>query len=219
MSTNETQNTPLASWENGGDEPWHGTICTDQWIDEKFDEHERLTEKFRNTEFEDTSTHFDDGRQFMESQGYFCHARDNTYNSENELSGEVVWEVWTKKEHEHDWVWADDAVCVLYCHRGGDVRGNYGGPLFLEHNGDYSMALDWVCGFHIEEGVDSDGESLQDGDCRQLDEHWQIGYSSSPFCAMEESVREWVEFDEEQSTWKAVLTTGETVWIGVHGPY
>ena len=220
MSTNRTQNAPLATWENGGDEPWHATLDTDAWVAEKFEEHEQLSQDFDELEHNRYSSHFDDGREFMESQGYHCHARDNTYNNENDFSRDFVWEVWTKNEHESDWLWADGAVCVLYCHRGGDVRGNYGGPLFLVHTGhDYSMAIDWVCGFHVVDGIDSDGEPLDREDCQRIDERWQIGYSSHPFYEVESAVTRWIEFDADQQTWSAELESGERVRIGIHPPY
>lgn len=222
----KTTNDLPATWENGGDEPWHATLHTDEWIAEKFEEHEQLTDDFNEFELECNrySSHFDDGREFMESQGYYCHARDNTCNTENDFSDGFVWEVWTKNEHESDWVYADDAVCVLYLHRGGDIRGNYGGPLFLVHIGyDYSMALDWVCGFHIVEAVDystlAEGCELSPEECQRIDERWQIGYSSCPFSEVESVVTKWIEFDDSDQTWTAELESGERVRIGIHPPY
>ena len=75
----------------------------------------------------DQCSWFEMGERFLESLGYTQHARDNTYNVENDLSQNYVWELWTKNENEADWINADrdDTVFVTFIHTGADIRGGY----------------------------------------------------------------------------------------------
>lgn len=84
------------------------------------------------------------------------------------------------KENESDWVYADDALVVIYIHTGCDVRGGYGQPVFLRSsNSSYAMqALDWCHQFYAVEGADEDGEALDDSELQSICEKWQNGYSA-----------------------------------------
>jgi hypothetical protein len=75
--------------------------------------------------------------------------RDNTYNSENDLSSELNLTVYG--EEGSDWCWADDVYVAICVHKGGDVRGNYGGVRIYRAD---SLAdtgfFDWVMGWTVE---------------------------------------------------------------------
>ena len=93
------------------------------------------------------------GRDFMLSQGWYLQAKDNTYNGENDLSQDYVWEVWTRDEQPSDWIYSndpDDSRCVVYVHTGCDVRGGYGRPIPCGSESDYAVPMDLCAGFSIQ---------------------------------------------------------------------
>ena len=110
---------------------------------------------------------FDGVLKFMESHGYTQVARDNTYNSENDLSQDFVWEVWDNADSP-DWIYSDSVVIVIYVHTGADIRGGYSKPIICTFDGDHCMPLDWVCGFYSETFTNEQNERLE------------VGYSSHP---------------------------------------
>jgi hypothetical protein len=200
------------------------TISLAHWLDAGFTVDDDLTKAFEEFNLADESRDdwFTAGRKFMESRGYYQHARDNVYNSENDLSQVFVWEVWIQKEDESDWVYADDAICAIYTHTGCDVRGGYGKPLFVKsENYSYAMQLDWTASFSIESGTDADGEALTDDECRALDERWQSGYSSCPSSTFSKDVVELIAYDKDKPTDRVTvkLKTGETVVVVACMPY
>ncbi len=222
-----------ASWapcsEDGA--PWHAQLETAVWLAERCSlattEHgNKLGDLFELwAELWPNSSWFETGEKFMQSLGYHQHARDNTYNSENDLTQSVVWEVWTENASESDWVWADGAIVVAYIHTGCDVRGGYSPPIFLEHQGEYSAPLDFCCGFYAESGT-LNGEELTRDELQEIDEKWQIGYSSCPFSEVEDDVNFWLATNElkndktlDDSLRLAVLNSGAVVAIGVCPPY
>lgn len=186
--------------------------CTvDEEITAKFEEWAGLPENSKKSWFEA-------GPDFCrEVLGLYQHARDNTYNNEKDLSQNFVWEVWTANEDESDWVWAKDALCVIFVHTGCDVRGGYAKPLFLRHQGDYSTPIDFVAGFGISEGRDADGDELPDIARERLDQRWQVDYSSCPSAQVSKDVARvfWTGADWFIGT----LKTGEIVKVYVHAPY
>ena len=130
---------------------------------------------------------FEVGTQAMEDLGFIQQARDNTYNNENDLDQDFVWEVWTPEgEDVSDWIYCDEAVIVLYLHTGCDVRGGYSRPLAVKFDlSEYCMPLDWTCEYYC--------ETLEDGE----NERFQSGYSSSPRHEVESAGFEFKEVDAE----------------------
>jgi hypothetical protein len=146
-----TPETPQATIDlyqrSGHDLSISGTITLEHWINEQFDVLDDLHEQFDKFLEDNDEDWFDAGTSFMESLGYHQHARDNVYNNDNDFSQVFVWEVWTKQPTEPDWLYAKDAVVLLYIHTGCDVRGGYSPPLFVKAKGfEYSMPIDW----HVE---------------------------------------------------------------------
>ena len=167
------------------------------------------------------SSGFELGAKFMEYAGYTQHARDNTYNGENDLSSDFVWELWTENDYESDWIYCDvdTSVYVVYDHEGGDPRGNYAGPRFLRStSSDYSVPVDFTASFYISEGIGNGGELDYYG-CQRLDEKWQNGYSSNPFGQVENDVRKFIYVSEDKTYFWALLETGEIVKIYGCLPY
>jgi hypothetical protein len=152
-----------------------------------------------------------------ESLGLFQHARDNVYNGENDLSQVYIWEVWSADENESDWVYAKDALCVVFIHTGCDVRGGYSKPLFLRHSGDYAAPLDFVAQFGISEGRDAEGNELDRDEFHSLDERWQCGYSSCPSSQLNKDVAR--VFWRGPDWFIASLKSGEIVKIFAAAPY
>lgn len=166
---------------------------------------------------------FEAGQAFLVERGYVTQCRDNIYNGENDLSQVYVWEVWGKEDSMHeDWLyWSDDKITVIYPHNGCDVRGGYASPVFCRprHKHEYSIPVDVVCGFSILEAR-HDGETISDSDRWNLDEKWQVGYSSNPAYAMNkeiERVFRWTLSKDEQTVC-AKLSDGTLVKIGVTPP-
>ena len=197
------------------------TISLIHWLDEGFNLDTELQQRFDEWAPEQEGSWFELGERFASDVlGMHQHARDNVCNAENEFDQVFVWEVWTPNEEERDWVYADDALCVIYPHTGCDVRGGYAQPLFLRSNNDsYAMQLDWVAQVYAVSGVDDDGDELSDTQLRSIDEHWQCGYSSLPSNEFCEDVLKVRSFEDCGDRIKVTLKTGETIEACASMPY
>lgn len=181
------------------------TCVVDSDLQEQFDEWVALEE---NSDL----NWFEAGEQFAtEVLGLTQLARDNTYNGENDLSQNYVWEVYAD-EDDGDWIYNDDALMVVYAHTGCDVRGGYAYPLFLRCQGDYSIPMDLVAEFFITDAR-RDGEELETEECHELGEEWQCGYSSNPAYQMSKDIERVFEFTKTVDTVVVKLKSGEIVKI------
>jgi len=146
-------------------------------------------------------------------------ARDNTYNSEQDLSSQINFTVYGPEGC--DWCWADDIYVALCVHRGGDVRGNYGRCRIYRVD---SLAdtgfFDWTIGWHVEaaplSGVDQDDldqkhlAGLPWAVDERLSERCSPGYASLPSSELYSETT-----NSDSCYWldgSAYLTDGETVW-------
>jgi hypothetical protein len=202
----------IKEWREG--EP--ATINTAAYLDNHFKIDRKLQkgcETFgkKNTEM----TWFELGEEFMKSKGYRQLQRDNVCNRENDLDQVFVYEVWChESEPTYDDVYNNDAVVtVFYMHCGCDVRGGYGRPIFTRGLGDYNFPVDLNAGYHISEGVDSEGNVLESDEYESLDEQWEIGYSSYPYGKLQDDVTEFLKDSRTNDTVRARLKTGELVTI------
>lgn len=98
--------------------------------------------------------------RFMEGLNYtrVC-GRDNTYNHENHLDQQYVYELWVP-EHQDvcDWIYCKDAVLVIQLHTGCDIRSGYSPPIFLRSDdGEYAMPMDLEAELEV-----WDGESYEE---------------------------------------------------------
>jgi hypothetical protein len=92
-------------------------------------------------------SNFEVGPRVMKRLGYHELARDNTYNwGNNDLDQCFVFEVWSKDE-EAEWIYAEDAVVLVYAHTGADVRGGYARPVAVVFDGEYSVPIDLAVNF------------------------------------------------------------------------
>lgn len=157
---------------------------------------------------------FEAGEQFAtEVLGLSQIARDNTYNGENDLSQNYVWEVYGDGGCS-DWIYDDEALMVVYAHTGCDVRGGYAYPLFLRHGGDYAIPVDLCAEFYASEGR-LNGEELEDEDLRNIDEQWQCGYSSNPGYQLSKDTERIFGFTKTVDSVVVKLKSGEIVKIHV----
>ena len=138
-------------------------------------------------------------------------ARDNTYNNENDLSQNYVWELYAEDD-QGDWIYLDDALMVCYAHTGCDARGGYAFPLFMRCQGDYSIPIDLTVEWYISEGS-LEGEELEDEDLRNLDEQWSCGYSSNPTYQLSKEIEEVIEDSATVDSVKVKLKSGEIVKV------
>lgn len=72
----------------------------------------------------------------MEEAGYVMVARDNTYNSENDLNQDFVFEVWQREDDDREWYYNEDAIVLVYCHTGADIRGGYAPAIAVRFDGE-----------------------------------------------------------------------------------
>jgi hypothetical protein len=155
---------------------------------------------------------FEAGEKFAtEVLGLTQEARDNTYNGENDLSQNYVWEVYTDGESS-DWIYADNALMLCYAHTGCDVRGGYAYPLFLRSCGEYAIPMDLSVEHYICEAR-LNGEVLEDNDCRDLDQQWQCGYSSNPSYQLSNDIERVFGFTKTNDTVVIKLKSGEIAKI------
>lgn len=88
--------------------------------------------------------------------------RDNTCNTENDLSQNIIWYCLSSKD---DWYYDSDALWLIQTHNGCDVRGGYSNPVVVKPQTDGGH-LTFVVGWRRTDG-----------------EEWDIaetGYSSNP---------------------------------------
>jgi hypothetical protein len=104
--------------------------------------------------------------------------RDNTYNSENDLSADFVFSVYVPEDCA-DWCWCDDVFITVERHLGGDVRGNYGPfAVFRVDQIGESGFFDWVVGWYAEPvPADADPEWP---DLSRWNDRFATNYSSWP---------------------------------------
>lgn len=155
---------------------------------------------------------FEAGKTFAENVlGLSQLARDNTYNNENDLSQDYVWEVYAEDD-KGDWIYADDALMVCYAHTGCDARGGYAYPLFLRCQDDYAIPMDLCAEFRIDEGRDR-GAEMEREECQALDEQWQCGYSSNPAYQLSKDIDRVFGFTQGTDSVVVRLNSGEIVKI------
>jgi hypothetical protein len=181
------------------------TCDVDFELQAQFDEWVALEENSDLSWFEAGKTFCEDVLDLMQL------ARDNTYNRENDLSQNYVWEVYAE-EDKGDWIYADNALMVCYAHTGCDVRGGYAYPLFLRSQGDYAIPMDLTAEFYISEGR-LNGEEIDENELRNLDEQWQNGYTSNPSYHMSKDIERVFGFTKTKDSVVAKLKTGEIVKI------
>jgi len=109
--------------------------------------------------------------------------RDNTYNSDNDLSANFVFSVFAPVDCP-DWLWAQDVFVVVETHLGGDVRGNYGAArVYRVDSIAESGFLDWICGWFASP-INSDSPNFL-ADCEHpeltaANDRMAIGWSAHP---------------------------------------
>lgn len=191
------------------------TIESAHFLSERCDVDDDITKQFDEwvalEENADLSW-FDAGKQFAtEVLSLSQCVRDNTYNSENDLSQDYVWEVYSDSDL-NDWIHDSDALLMVYAHTGCDIRGGYSHPIFLRSNGDYSVPIDLVTGFSISEGR-RDGKDLSMEECQELDEQWQCGYSSQPSYQFSKDIERVFSFTKTVDSVIVKLKSGEIVKV------
>lgn len=159
--------------ENGSTYLFDVMINTEQWLENISMQEIELPEEIKSAWDNDPAI-----RDFIEQnepKQYVEAHRDNCSNQENDLSSVFTFTVYVPNAEGEDWLFANDTYVALCIHRGGDVRGNYGGcRLFRTDSLGDSSFFDWVIGWDIQK----DGERLE------LD-HYSIGYAQNPTCELE----------------------------------
>jgi len=95
--------------------------------------------------------------EVMERLGYVQVARDNTYNTDNDLDQDFVWEVWQREGAAREWFYDDTAIVLVYVHTGADIRGGYAPALALRFDGDYTVPFFRVSYYCEDTGDTSEG--------------------------------------------------------------
>lgn len=205
----------LDIYERGGEYDITATIETAHFLAERCEVRREIHEQFNQWVEGQDGDWFEVTTRFCEEVlQLHRHARDNVYDQENDLSQVFVWEVWSDKEEESDWIYAHDALLVVFVYTGYDVRGGYAAPLFLKHMGDYACPVDFVAGFGCAEArLPGGGEP----DSQRLDEHWLVGWSSCPSARVSEDVER--VFWHGPDWFIATLKTGEIVKVYAVQPF
>jgi len=149
--------------------------------------------EFVNT---DALDQFEIGPAVMEAFGYTCVSRDNTYNGEQDLDQNFVYEVWQKEGCDREWIYDDEAIVLVYAHTGCDVRGGYSTPLAVRFDGEYSIPVDLVVSFSPADAAAEEWciwRSLAEG-------YFEAGYTANPQYRLHEAVGEFVSHDPGTQT-------------------
>lgn len=120
----------------------------------------------------------------MLTGGRYQHfGRDNTYNSDNNLSANFAFSVWAPADCS-DWIWCHDVFVVIETHLGGDVRGNYGaGAVYRVDNIGETGFFDWVVGWYaspINPSSPTFASDVEHPALRAANDRLAIGYSNWP---------------------------------------
>jgi hypothetical protein len=148
------------------------SINTTALLVQLFEQHVEFTEEyddFANREEHEYTSHFELIEAFLENKGYHQVARDNTYNSENDLTQQFVYAVWRHENAEGrgDWLYnrgrdthedTPDYIVIVHVHTGCDVRGGYSRPLIGKFEGDYTVPFD----LKVEWYIDGDSELAEE---------------------------------------------------------
>ena len=118
----------------------------------------------------------------MTGREYTATECENTYNHENNFSGDFQYVVFSPTDDTScgEWYYSADVYVAIERHLGGDPRGNYGnvelfGP--VDSLADSSF-LDWVLGWDVS-GLN--GKRLE---CES--DQTSIGYAQNPTCELSE---------------------------------
>ena len=136
-----------------------------------------LPEYIDNSEWANLSDSLRSYLSHLECGRIIEHVRDNTYNSENDLSAEFIYTIFAPHD-VIDWLWANNIYVAIEKHLGGDVRGNYSD--FKVYNVDNiaeTGLFDIVCGWNVEP-VGFTNPS--DRNLETINERLEIGWSSNP---------------------------------------
>lgn len=194
-----------------------GTIETAHFLAEHLDVDADTQAQFDEWSEGQEGSWFELAEQFAtEVLGLVQRARDNVYNTENDLTQVYIWEVYTPEDDGRDWIYDDNALTVIFVHTGCDVRGGYSAPIFCRPRGEYSVPVDVCAQFYAVEARDEDGSEIEDP--RALDEKWRCGYASYPASQLREDIERVFTFTKTDTTVCAKLRTGELVKIGVEAP-
>jgi len=215
---------PVVLWD---DVAWPPSLSLSRLLEATLEIDRTLQKEW--SEWDDTQEDlnwFESGSGFMESKGYESQIRDNTYNHENDLSQDFVWDVFRKEDNPSlEWFYSDkEAVTIIHIHCGCDARGGHGRPLFCRATGEYQIPMDPVLGFDIFSTIGVDGEEIDYFGDPRLDEEWQIGYSGHPWYPMTRDIEGGEngltrEDGDDITTARATLLTGEKVFIRAVPPF
>jgi len=115
---------------------------------------------------------------FKEETGmdYVHQARDNTYNSEQNLSSQFVFSIFAPEDCS-DWCFANDVFVAIETHLGGDVRGNYSDfkVYRVDQLGDTGF-FEWVCGWYAQ----PISERYSQDELERVNDRLNVGYTSNP---------------------------------------
>tara|TARA_Y100001963_G_scaffold8093_1_gene10511 strand:+ start:610 stop:1314 length:705 start_codon:yes stop_codon:yes gene_type:complete len=166
-------------------------ISVTQWLVDCAEELPEIMDAFtkRATDLPEDDW-FSIGRETMKHLGYVQATRGNTYNTENDLDQNFVYEIWMPEDEdgwaiEDDWLYSDEAICVMYLHTGADVRGGYSAPLAVKWAGEYPLPV-YYCVEYFCEG----GPGAKDG-------RYTCGYTHNPRYQLESDGFEFVEMVED----------------------
>lgn len=194
-----------------------GTIETAHFLDSHLKVDRDIQTQFEEWAADREGDWFSLSVEFAEDVlGMTQRARDNVYNGENDLTQVYIWEVYTPEDDDsRDWLYADDALTVIFVHTGCDVRGGYSAPLFCRGKGEYVIPVDVCAEFYAIEARDGDGDEIETQD---IGEKWRSGWSSWPAGQLRDDVKRVFHFTKTATTVCALLNSGEVVKIGVEAP-
>jgi hypothetical protein len=160
---------------------------------------------------------FDLEAEFMESLGYVSRGRDNTYNTDNDLDANIVWQVWDLKTADFrrrgdDWIYAVDDVDdetglplrVTTCaFNYGDPRGSYSDLRFVTgefSGGEYSAPVDVSVSYYFEPIDPNDDDAVEVAQSLNNEGRFGAGYSGSPVSLLEREADSFDRNDEGEIT-------------------
>ena len=204
------ENSPKTFWNDD----LYALISTAHYLKDRFDiQNEMQTEweAFEALQDSGMTTH-ECLMEFFITKGYVCAARDNTYNSENDLSQDMVWCVWVPRESNREWLYEDEAYTTIEVHTGCDIRGGYASPIICKKRDNidsYNAPIDAHLGFDVVE-IRGDKARVED-----IAEYWQQGYSSCSGYHLEQDIKRVFEWTRTQDTVCCQTNDGDLIKIQI----
>jgi hypothetical protein len=203
------QSPPIKLWGDIERKELYAAIALHHFLKEHFEIDQSLTRWIRRESQKQGKCSYQEYAELLaEHLGLDHLSGDYTYNWENDLSQDFQFTVVGPKGV--DWIYNEACYLIIESHNGADARGGFSDPVVCKPL-DPESWLDVVCGISFTAGKTATGASLTDEALQELDESFQVGYTSSPSHEFSKQIATIHSFSDKENKFEVTLVTGERV--------